>query len=222
MSSASTPTPANHLPALFSTFDFLEWPDRKSKSSEANKRRQAKRALALYDVKFYPFPTPGDLPVFAVTGDVHTIVCRVSRDKIKGAEVLLWLQDEDKSASLNSLCWTYDPVSGHPLLVVAGQRAVIKMFDVTDGKLVRSLAGHGGPIQDLAISPKDPQLLASSSDDHTIRIWHLGQQYSKQPLAALLHSIEGHKLAPLSIAFHATGDWLLSGGMDTAVCLVGF
>jgi WD40 repeat protein len=52
------------------------------------------------------------------------------------------------------------------------RRAEIKLWDVTTGHLVRTLQGHTGDIRSLVFSP-DGRLLASGSNDRTIKLWDL-------------------------------------------------
>ena len=39
------------------------------------------------------------------------------------------------------------------------------------GELLRVLGGHSASVSSIAWSPKHPCLLASASDDHTVRLW---------------------------------------------------
>ncbi|KAH6673785.1 WD domain-containing protein [Halenospora varia] len=114
--------------------------------------------------------------------------------------------------------WTKDLESGDPLLCVAGNNANIKVIDVLRGKLLRVLPGHGGEIDDLAISPINPYILASASEDSTVRIWSLDPAHAQQPCAAILEG-DGHKETVMSIAFHSSGRYLLSGGVDHIINL---
>lgn len=92
------------------------------------------------------------------------------------------------------------------------------MLDVETGAHVRSLVGHGQGINELAISPLSTNILASASEDYTIRLWDLRPKYEHQPCVAMFAG-GGHKMPILAMAFHPNGRWLLSAGMDTAVCL---
>ena len=55
-------------------------------------------------------------------------------------------------------------------------------------------------------------MLASSSDDQTIRMWDVGT-------GECLRSLEGHTGAVLSIAFNPEGDRLVSGSADQTLKL---
>ncbi len=76
---------------------------------------------------------------------------------------------------------------------------------------VYTLQGHTQPIRSLAITP-DGQILASSSDDKTIKLWQLatGQELCK---------LRGHSKSVCSIAISADGQILASGSEDKTIKL---
>src|SRR5947208_2107336 len=78
-------------------------------------------------------------------------------------------------------------------------------------KLVRSLRGHKGRIGRIAWSP-DGRMLASGSEDTTIRLWN-------PETGECMQTFEGHKGAVWSVAFHPTGQTLASGSQDRTVKL---
>lgn len=90
----------------------------------------------------------------------------------------------------------------------------------------------------MATSPDNPRVIASASDDTTVRIWSLDAAHAKQPCICLLGG-EGHSWSLLSAvrffticerdderganrliqAFHKTGRYILSAGHDQVVNL---
>ncbi|MCJ1251397.1 hypothetical protein MMC30_008630 [Trapelia coarctata] len=171
-----------------------------------------------FDCQFYPYTLPGVDPVFAIVGKGETIVCRPGKTDETQVEVQRWFKDEDRNTSLNSCTWSQDLATGDPLLCVTGQPPSIKIFNVRTGELDRTLIGHGKEINDLAVSPLSPAILASASMDYTVRFWSLNPKHAHQP-CMLICGGEGHKEGLLTLAFHPTGRYLLTGGMDCVVNL---
>lgn len=78
-------------------------------------------------------------------------------------------------------------------------------------KLVHTLRGHAGPIGHIAWSP-DGRMLASASDDSTIRFWHA-------ETGERLRTLKGHDDGVRTVAFDPAGCTLASGGKDSTVKL---
>ncbi|KAK3390462.1 WD40-repeat-containing domain protein [Podospora didyma] len=174
-----------------------------------------------FDVKFYPYNPVGASPIFAAISKKHVVVCRLSQINDRDTnpcEIIQVIRDDDNDASNFACCWSKDPETQRAWLCVTGNGAKVKVYDVKAGKLVKTLVGHGGDINDLATSPLNPQIIASASDDTTIRIWSLAAVHAKQPCVCLLGG-EGHSWDLLSVAFHDTGRYVLSAGHDQVINL---
>jgi WD40 repeat protein len=85
----------------------------------------------------------------------------------------------------------------------------VQIYNINNGSLIATLAGHTDKIFDLALLSSD--LLASSSDDHTTRIWNLTTSTNKLTLI-------GHTLYTRSLKLVST-DILASGSHDLSVKL---
>ncbi|CAE7174145.1 hypothetical protein PTNB73_02611 [Pyrenophora teres f. teres] len=171
--------------------------------------RSSLSSTQLYDVDFYPYTPPGVDPVFAVCGGPFTIICRCVLGKNDTIEILRWFEDEETSTehaspgdrlNYNSVVWS-QAESGDPLVCVTGDSR-IKVLNVKTGELVSTLIGHGDSVNDLAVSPIDPTILASVSIDCSLRIWSLHPSHQKQPLGAICYG-QGHKEQVLTLASHS-------------------
>ncbi|KAH7384823.1 WD40-repeat-containing domain protein [Cadophora sp. MPI-SDFR-AT-0126] len=188
--------------------------------------REAHQMMALdnvsadfFDVKFYPYTEPGVDPVFAVVGGKRIMVCRPSGGKDHAKiNVIQEILDEEKETDHYACAWSKDAETGTPLLCVAGGSDQVKVFNVVTGDLLMTFPGHGGEINDLAVSPINPYIIASASEDCTVRIWSLDPRHANQPCAAILEG-DGHKETVLCLAFHPSGRYLLSGGIDHRINL---
>ncbi|KAI0132708.1 WD domain-containing protein [Xylariales sp. AK1849] len=171
-----------------------------------------------FDVKFFPFLEGTEDPVFAAVSKKHVVIYRLSSTANPPYELVQLFRDDDDQAVNCSCTWSKEPETDIPWLCVAGWDAKIKVYDVFNGTLVKTLVGHGAEINDLATCPTNPLLIASASDDTTVRIWSLDPADDKQPCVAILGG-EGHSSGLLTIAFHDCGRYVLSAGHDNCVCL---
>ncbi|GAB7362958.1 hypothetical protein MBLNU230_g3254t1 [Neophaeotheca triangularis] len=174
---------------------------------------------SLYDVKFYPWPTADDDAIFVVTGERQTFICCIDETHKDGFEILHWWKDADQETSQNSVAWARDPETGKPLICLAGHTPkYVKIIDAETGKIQRVITGHGRGVNDLAIHPLSPHILATAAEDHNVRFFNLHPKYAKQPCVHILAG-GGSKQPLMGFRFHPNGKWMLTGGMDTAVCL---
>ncbi|KAL8381520.1 hypothetical protein RB595_005675 [Gaeumannomyces hyphopodioides] len=174
-----------------------------------------------FDVKFYPYNPPGSPPIFAAVSKKHVVICRVTPTTDKETnpcEIIKVIRDDDSGVVNCSCTWTKDAVTEAPYLAISGRDRKVKVYNVVKGALFKTLVGHGGEINDLATSPDNPLIIASASDDTTVRIWSLDPVHAKQPCVCILGG-EGHSWNLLSVAFHQTGRYVLSAGHDTTVNL---
>ncbi|KAG5983849.1 hypothetical protein E4U55_006999 [Claviceps digitariae] len=173
-----------------------------------------------FDVKFCPYQPLDQDAVFAAVSKKHIFVCRLSKHTgdSNPCEVIQVIRDEDEASSGCCCTWARDPVSGAPYICTGGVDAKVKVYDVSNGSVVQCFAGHGGDVNDLATSPVDPSIIASASDDTSIRIWSIDPVHREQPCLCILAG-EGHSWNLLSVAFHDTGHYLLSSGHDQVINL---
>ena len=88
-------------------------------------------------------------------------------------------------------------------------------FDSSTATCVATLEGHSSHVRSVAFHPTAP-LLATASNDKTVRLWLLSCDNSSATCAATL---EGHSNAALSVVFHPTAPLLATGSWDSTVRL---
>ncbi len=91
--------------------------------------------------------------------------------------------------------------------LAAGLNGSINVYNLNDGSLVSTLKGHTGNVMDLVLI--NDEVLASSSEDSTVRIWDLATNTCKFTLQGHGSQVYGIKL----ISF----DILASGAKDNQV-----
>lgn len=104
--------------------------------------------------------------------------------------------------------------NGENLFCVAGKQKIIKVLDMLQERFVGFLHGHGDEILDLKGCPTDEHLLCSASMDKSFRLWNLRTGtcvavFAGPPLA--------HADYVISVDWHHTGQYLLTGSGDTSV-----
>jgi polycomb protein EED len=153
-----------------------------------------------FDVKFCPYQPLDQDPIFAAVSKKHVVLCRISNNAgdSNPCKVISVIRDDDDEASACCCTWTRDPVSGTPYICIGGVDAKVKIYNVITRELVECFTGHGGDVNDLATSPVDSSIIASASDDTSVRIWSLNPIHKEQPCLCILAG-EGHSWNLLSL-----------------------
>lgn len=99
-------------------------------------------------------------------------------------------------------CVKFSPNMLQPMIVSAGWDGVIKVWSLSNCKLLTSLVGHTGPVYTVAVSP-DASLVASGGKDQTAKLWDLNE-------GKLLYSLDAGDVIN-TLCFSPTRFWLCAG-----------
>lgn len=93
-------------------------------------------------------------------------------------------------------------------LITASQDKLIKIWDVTSGRLLQTLTGHKRGVWSVSCTFAQEMLLVSGSADRTVKIWRLSDDFS------CIKTFEGHSNSILRVGFINNGLQVVSAGSD--------
>lgn len=150
--------------------------------------------------------------VFAAAGSnqVEIYECLKGGD----VEMLHAYRDPNPEESFYVCAWSIDLQTSAPLLIFAGVSGVIRMVDCREERLIHNFIGHGNSVNDLKVSPHDPELLLSASKDESIRLWNIRTRVC----VLIFAGSNGHRYEVLSVDFHPWDKHkFVSCGMDRSI-----
>lgn len=96
-------------------------------------------------------------------------------------------------------------------LLAASSHTMVRVWRVSDRRLVETLQGHSGPVRSITFSP-DSSTLTTGSEDRSARMWRLSDGL-QLPFAM------DHSAGVASIAYSPDGRILACGTHDGRICL---
>lgn len=86
----------------------------------------------------------------------------------------------------------------------------IRVYSLETGSLVATLTGHTKGVSAIAFSPIDSNVVASGSDDLTIRVWSIAKH-------KCIRILKKHTYHITTVAFNSRGNLLVSGAADETI-----
>ncbi|WZZ61298.1 hypothetical protein YC2023_061405 [Brassica napus] len=103
----------------------------------------------------------------------------------------------DQEESFYTASWAC-VVERNPFVVAGGFNGRIRVINVNDKMVHKTLVGHEGPVNEIRTHPMKPQLVLSASKDGSVRLWNI-----ETGICILVFAgTGGHRSEVLSVDFH--------------------
>jgi polycomb protein EED len=165
----------------------------------------------LYGVQFNPYLPKGH-NYFGTVGSNKVTVYQCLEDGTN--RLVQCYSDPNENEDFYSIVWSFDQISGNPLIISAGFLGIIRVIDCGQLECVRHMTGHGSAVNELKISHYNSNLLLSSSKDYSMRLWNI----KTCCCVAKFGGDSGHRDQVISADFHMLSNkYIISAGMDHSI-----
>uniref|UniRef100_A0A1A8KYX0 Coronin n=1 Tax=Nothobranchius pienaari TaxID=704102 RepID=A0A1A8KYX0_9TELE len=110
------------------------------------------------------------------------------------------------------------------VIIEAGGGGAFLVVPITkSGRIDQScptVCGHAAPVLDIQWSPHDDNVIASASEDCTVKVWQIPDGGLTSPMTEALVTLEGHNKRVGILAWHPSAfNILLTAGCDNVMCV---
>ncbi|CAN6884885.1 unnamed protein product [Brassica oleracea] len=121
--------------------------------------------------------------------------------------------DEDNEESFYTVSWACG-VEGNPFVAAGGVKGIIRVLNVKEKMVHKTLVGHGDSVNEIKTHHMKPQLVLSASKDESVRLWNV-----ETGICILIFAgTSGHRYEVVSVDFHPHDKHrFVSCGMDTTI-----
>lgn len=152
---------------------------------------------------------PGEVESLSFSSDGGTLAAALGEGGLR-----LWPRANlDQPFGLGSSSPITVEFSHQGNLLASAEKPYIRLWDVSERRLIGVLSGHSDWVTSLSFAPGD-KILASGSDDQTVRFWDLAGQ-------AEIPGLRTSDLPVTSLAFSPDGKTLVIGTRNKRVLLKG-